>query len=470
MTFLEQLQRRLQERIDARHQAHSTLTALLDGVAARGDDADLTTEEQASFQEIRSRIAALDVSDPEAEGYGDSIAGIQARISELEGIEARQVEVSQNSPRVVPGEEERTYRRDRRTSFFADLYSHQVSRTDPEASERILRHQREMEVEIRDRARREGRADPLLVGNVTGVIPPTHLRDRFINQGRGARAFLNTLTPLELPEDGTSFTIPSVTQAASAGWTAEAAPWVSADIELGQQTSTVDLVTSKQDISRTLFMRGGTIVDDILFPEMITAVEFESNTGVLTGDGLGDDPVGILNVAGVNQVTYTDATPTVGELWPKLSDALQRVNSARFLPVSVVAMHPRRWAWITSATDANGRPLFEFSTNVPANSVFGTGSAAEYGQIVGQLQGVPVVTDASIPTNLGAGTNEDVIIAYRSSDLLYWEDDLMQFTFEQTVGPHQVRLAVGRFAMFNGGRYPQGISTITGTGLITPAF
>ena len=89
----------------------------------------------------------------------------------------------------------------------------------------------------------------------------------------------------------------------------------------------------------------------------------------------------------------------------------------------------------------------------------------------GTLQGLPVITDASIPTTLGGGT-EDVICVARSFDILYWEDDLLQFTFEQvpSTAPGQVRLAAGRFSLFTPGRYPTSISTIGGTGLAAPTF
>ena len=82
----------------------------------------------------------------------------------------------------------------------------------------------------------------------------------------------------------------------------------------------------------------------------------------------------------------------------------------------------------------------------------------------------PVVTDSNIPTNLG--TNEDIILACRTFDIMFYEDTAMQFTFEQTLttAPGQVRLAVGRFALFIAGRYPGGVSTIGGTGLILPTF
>jgi hypothetical protein len=461
--FLTQLRARLAERIAERAAARAELDAIL--VAPASEARDLNDAESASFAEARTRITAID----------EAIPVLEARIADLMDIEARQREVAASVPAAAIGgavvrNEARTYRPDVRSSFLADLYSHQISRLDPDASDRIQRHQREVAVELRSTAANmpvEYR--DIVVSGMAGIVPPQWLVDAFAPIARAGRPFLNSLNALPLPPEGVTFNIPRGTTGTLAAMTAEAAAWSEQDYVAADLATTVNLVTAQQDLSRTLFMRGGGIVDQVLFPDLIADAEVKLNLSAINGSGTAPQHRGILNVAGISAVTYTDASPTVGEAWPKLSDAIQRINSLRFMPGTAIYMHPRRWGWITSAVDTTGRPLFEFSMN-PPNVVMGLGSAAEYGQVVGKLQGLPVITDASIPTNLGAGTNEDIIFAARTFDVLYWEDNLLQFTFEQTQGPEKVRLAVGRFSLFQAGRYPTGISTIGGTGLITPTF
>lgn len=41
--------------------------------------------------------------------------------------------------------------------------------------------------------------------------------------------------------------------------------------------------------------------------------------------------------------------------------------------------------------------------------------------MVGQLLGLPVITDANFPTNLGGGTNEDEILVLASHECILWE-------------------------------------------------
>ena len=310
----------------------------------------------------------------------------------------------------------------------------------------------------------------IAVSAVAGAVPPQYLVDDFAALARAGRPFLNSLTSRPLPPDGVTFLIPRGTTGITATMTAEGAAFNDSNVAITDLSLTVNLITAAQEVSRTLFMRGSAVIDSVIFPDLLEALSLAGNLSALNGNGTTPQHRGVLQVGGIAAVAYTDVTPTMPEMWPKLADAVQRINSLRFMPAQAFYMHPRRWAFITSAVDTTGRPLFEFSMSAP-NVVYGLGQAAAYGQIVGQLMGVPVITDASIPTNLGGGT-EDVIIAARTNDFVFWEDDVMQFTFEQqpATAPGQVRLAAGQFQLFSAARYPTGIATVGGTGLIAPTF
>lgn len=452
--MLERLLAALRALIDQRAAVQTQVDQLLATVEA-DQRANLNETEQAAYDGHRSRLAELDAQITE---HDTRIAEIRANQDAARAAAdiAQRMGIHSN---VRVGTEERIYRPDGERGFFADMFAaRQLGNAD--AAERLSRHTEQM-LERRD----------ITVSALAGLVPPQYLIDAYAPLARAGRPFLNSLNAQQLPAEGVSFIIPRVTTGSAAAMTAEAAGWNEQDMAATDLTSTVNLVTAQQDISRTLFMRGGPMVDQLIFGDLYQASEVALNVSALNGSGTAPQHRGILNVSGISAVTYTDASPTVAEAWPKLADAIQRINSLRFMPASAVYMHPRRWGWITSATDSTGRPLFEFSAT-PPTVVMGLGKAAEYGQVVGTLQGLPVVTDASIPTNLGAGTNEDIIIVARTGDVLYWEDDLMQFTFEQTIStaPGQVRLAAGRFSLFAPGRYPTAISTIGGTGLVTPTF
>jgi len=88
------------------------------------------------------------------------------------------------------------------------------------------------------------------------------------------------------------------------------------------------------------------------------------------------------------------------------------------------------------------------------------------------MQGLPVFLDANIPTNLGAGTNEDRIIVARFSDDLLFEDTAPTVgVFDDVLsGTLQVRIACWGYFAFTFARYAKANSIISGTGLITPTF
>ena len=148
---------------------------------------------------------------------------------------------------------------------------------------------------------------------------------------------------------------------------------------------------------------------------------------------------------------------------------VQEINSNRFAPATAILMHPRRWGFLTAGVDSSNRPLVLPAGNNPDNAA-GVGEAAAYGQVVGSVLGLPVITDANIRTDLGAGT-EDAIYIAKVDDHIMFEDNLFQLKFEETnAGSLTTKMVVYGYVAFASGRYPKGISAITGTGLIAPTF
>jgi hypothetical protein len=138
-------------------------------------------------------------------------------------------------------------------------------------------------------------------------------------------------------------------------------------------------------------------------------------------------------------------------------------------------MHPRRWGWLTAQSDSNGRPVVVPGSSQVVNSV-GSGAPASYG-LVGELQGLPVYTDANIPTTVSTstitGATEDNIIVARRADLLLWEDspEPRKFRFEDVgSATNTIRLSVLGESAFAAGWYPTGVCVISGSGMTTPTY
>jgi hypothetical protein len=84
--------------------------------------------------------------------------------------------------------------------------------------------------------------------------------------------------------------------------------------------------------------------------------------------------------------------------------------------------------------------------------------------------GLPSFIDGNIPSNLGAGTNETRVITARWQDLYLWEGTMRTRVMTEVLsGTLQVRVQAYNYVAFMGGRRPEAISVISGTGLIPTA-
>jgi hypothetical protein len=105
-------------------------------------------------------------------------------------------------------------------------------------------------------------------------------------------------------------------------------------------------------------------------------------------------------------------------------------------------------------------------------NVAGILTAVASEQVVGNMQGVPIVTDPNLPTTLGNETptgTEDPILVTRLSDNILWESGIRTRAMPETLsGQLTVRLQVFGYLAFTSARYPQ--STVEITGLTAPTF
>lgn len=371
--------------------------------------------------------------------------------------------------RVVNDDAELLYRADR-GSWFSDMY--RARQGDTEAAARLQRHGAQQLIVWRDRGMDTQLRD---VGTpaFAGLTVPQYLIDQFAPLARAGRPYANSVMGMQLPPAGMTLNISRLTTGTAVAVQAtENAAVQETDADDTLLTINVRTYAGQQDVSRQALERSEG-VDAVLYADLALAYHTALNSALLNADGTGGTHLGVRSTVGILAVTYTDASPTVAEVYPKLADAIQQVNTNRFLPATAILMHPRRWGWFTAALDTTNRPLVLPGANAPYNAV-AVGQAAEYGQVVGTLHGLPVITDATIPTNLGAGTNEDMIFVYRAAGHMLWEEgDGMprRLRFEETNGGNlSVKLVVYGYSAFTAGRYPAETATIGGTGLVTPTF
>ena len=449
----------LRAQLAAAYEERAVKAAELDAVLAapEAEARDLNADEAVAFTEKRDAVKAADAD----------IAAREARLAELVAVdearasfEARAKELAPNAPIVRVGREELTYRADSGASFIRDAYAAEV-RGDFAARQRIERHMAEMAVEHRA-------SD---TGAFSGLVVPQYLTDQVAPYARAGRPFADAVRNLPLPAEGLSVNISRITTGSTeASQSSENSSVSSTDIDDTLLTVPVRTIAGQQDVSRQAIERG-TGIDTVVLQDLVNAYATQLDSQIIGGAGTSGTHTGVLSVSGINSVTYTDASPTAAELFPKIADAVQRVNSNRFMPADLIVMHPRRWAFFLAAVDGQSRPLVTPNVNGPMNT-YGVGGNTGAG-IVGSLLGIPVLVDANVPTNLGSGTNEDRIIVCYSPDLCLWEQtgSPMQLRFDQTLGGQlTIKMVAFGYSAFTAGKYPAGVSVISGYGLVSPSF
>ena len=447
MNFLTQLQ-------EKRNSKNELIDATLNRAAE--EDRDLNEIEVANVSALALEIEKLDARI-------EQISEIETRKQAANEL-AKRVEVSTPNATPVGGwkvtSEEPTYHARGKNSFLADAMNAEFSR-DFEAQERITRYNRELQVEKRD------------VGTAAfaGLVVPQYLVDLYAPLARAGRPVADICRKHVLPAQGMTVNISKVTTGTAVGYqAAENDTATETNIDDTLLTVNVNTIAGMQDVSKQAILRGANI-EDVVLSDLISAYNTKLDLGILSGSGSSGEPTG-LNTALTAVVTYTDASPTVAELYPKIVDAIQRVQSAVFAGPSHIIMHPRRLGFLLAATDTTGRPLVVPNANGPMNAT-GTFSGLGYGQS-GQysMLGLPIITDANVTITNGDGSNEDLIYVVSADELHLWEAPGMPtyVRFEQPDGKVAIRIVLFGFSAFTAARRPLAGAYIGGTGLVTPTF
>ena len=389
----------------------------------------------------------------------DEVRDLDEQITRHEELEARAAKVAEvraetkiEQQVATVKSEPRTYRSNGEFSFIADAYAAQFN-NDFAAKDRLARHMNEERVERRD----------VTSANFAGLVVPQYLTDLAAPFARAGRPTADIARKHSLPASGLTLNISKVTTGSSVAAQTEGAAVSETNMDDTLLTINVNTYAGQQNVSRQALERG-TGVDSLVMADLVSAYHTSLNTAV----------VAELLASSGQSVTYTDASPTVAELYPKLLDAVQKVQTTFFGGPNVIVMHPRRLAFILAAVDTTNRPLAVPTPNGPMNAVATGSGSVVYGNSGYSIAGLPVVTDATVSITQGAGNNEDTIYIGNAQELHLWEEgdgSPMMLRFEQPKGAElDVQMIVYGYAAFTANRYPNAWAKIGGTGLVTPTF
>jgi HK97 family phage major capsid protein len=433
---------------DTLKEKRSALLADADGfvAAAQAEKRDLTSDEDKAIAAKLDEVRDLD----------EQIK----RHEELEERQAKAAEVRANtkieSAVTSVKSEPRTYAPEAQHSFVRDAYAAQFS-NDFSAQERLARHMAEERVERRD----------VTSANFAGLIVPQFLTELAAPFARAGRPVLDVARKHALPASGLTLSISKVTTGSATAVQTEGAAVQETNMDDTKLDVSVVTVAGQQNVSRQALERG-TGIDSLVMADLVSAYHTNLDSLFVTTSA-----TSLTNVI-TQVVTYTDASPSVAELYPKLLDAVQRIQTNFFGGPNFILMHPRRLAFILAAVDTTNRPLAVPTPHGPMNAVATGSSSVVYGNSGYTIAGLPVITDANVLTTNGAGSNEDVIIIGNTQEAHLWEQGdgaPMMLRFEQPKAAElDVTMIVYGYSAFTANRYPNAFALIGGTGLISPTF
>jgi HK97 family phage major capsid protein len=361
----------------------------------------LTDAEDARFASVREEIREIDRNLEESEEADRRAARVDRLAVEL-GQTGEQRNPAEHVSRWHVGAGGEVYRRGGQHSYFRDLA---LSRLAPDAGvhERLMRHASETDralasgdIEARWAGPVEQRTNPNRTDGTGGYfVPPAWLISEYVGYARPARAVADLCNRQDLPPGTDTINIPKIaTPTATGVQTADAAAVTSTDMTDTFVSSPVITIAGQQDCSMQLLEQSPASFDQIVFSDLQADYNQRLDLQVLSGTGSGGQVTGILNVAGINSVTYTDASPTMVELWPSLPQAASLVARNVFGSPTAAAMTPSRWFWSQSQLDASNRPFIVGAAQGPQNSMGSLDATAAQG-VVGNLGGLPVVRECS---------------------------------------------------------------------------
>lgn len=423
---------------------------------------ELFDEEDAEFRKL---TADIKVKDEELQGLDERINELAEEIQRANKVSEGAAAVRRAQAAVQVVSEARTYEKGNGKSYMADLMRSQLNLDgDGSARERLARHGREVAED------REFRALDRADGSGGYFVPPLWVMQDWIALARAGRAYANLVPTEALPAGTDSINVPKVSSGTSTAiQTADNASVSETDLDDTSVSAPVRTIAGQQSVAIQLLDQSPVNFDEVIFSDLVADYATKVDLQVISGSGSNGQVLGVRGTDSIETISYT-GTASAAALYSKVADAVQRVHTLRFMPPTVIVMHPRRWAYLLAATDENGRPLVVPGPGNPQNAMATLGEVASQG-VVGQLHGLPVVVDPNMPAALGSGTNEDVIHVLRASDLRLWESGIRTRVLPEVgSGTLTTRLQVYGYLAFTAARYPKSVVEIGGSALAAPTF
>lgn len=404
----------------------AAIVATMEGVQTRAHQADreLSEDELRSLQGQRdeANLIATEIEQlTEFETRAAAVGQLAATVDE--GVRAEQRAGGQGGSAYTQDRDPGHYRSVReggQYSFFADLYA-AGKNNDQAAHKRLEEH----------RSHTLGQRAVTQAGGGVGIIPPKWLTDEYQAMGRQNRVLSSLVRRIPLGDDPRALILPKQTAQVDANLLTQAAEgantagWGTDRFTSNKDTLTPATYAAYQDVARQLVNGSNPSADVLIMTDLREA--WDTKVEALTGAAI---------VAG-GTVSTTFATQTLFKASAAGIDAVVDAQTAVAGdlrgPADIAAMSYFQFGAFRKFKDTTNRPLMPVTRYNPQNSRGGLGNV-----LVGDIEGV----DAYGTVGIVRAGNIETIAVMRSQAVILAESDLLEFTYDQVVGPSLVRMGV----------------------------
>ena len=303
--------------------------------------------------------------------------------------------------------------------------------------------------------------------------PPVYVGEAFATAARAVSVAARLFDVQEFPSVGSNaaspeIKVPRLSGAATVGVQAtENTGPSNTDPTSAYATSPTATIAGTLVSSRQAWELGeGSQLDAAIAAELGRAWATALDQQLISGTGSIGQTLGLLAVSGVTAGTYTDATPTASKIQTALAQLASLTATARGVMPMVSIMHTRRWAFVAAGLDSQNRPLV-----APMLEELDSEQLSPQGPAGTLAPGLSVYTTPTIPTNLGGGT-EDRVILVNPADLLAFVMPprfIVAAEASAELPNGQLRITAYGYLGAVPHRWPMGIGVLSGTGIAANA-
>lgn len=304
------------------------------------------------------------------------------------------------------------------------------------------------------------------------LVPPSYLQNMFAETRRQGNSLRRYGWLASHPVTSNQVLLPKGSGTATVGIVAEGAVKPSADQTFTQVAVNIFVFAGISKISNQLLQDSSPTAVDLVTRELGTLLGNLEEQKIISGSGTGE-PRGILNTTGVNAVTVT--ATTAQDTIDAILDAIVAIQTTYFASPTGVLMHPRRLAKLSKGKTTDTGYLFNPAGSFHAPSTLYSGSGVT-SQSTGTtmtmptLLGLPVGVSTNIPTNGGAGTNQDSVIVGDWNEAHWFSRQDQTLDVSDSAGTafetNSTWFRLEERAGFSAERYPQAFAVVSGAGLV----